>query len=107
MPDQRLNDVNSSDDTAGYNDYATWINNAALALRQMPFHTSDRNENISSEEFERTFSIEDKSKLGEDIKLLMDILRVRKLQKLGYEAEIVLYTDRSIENRLLAGKIVI
>ena len=100
--DERLNDNNC--DSARCTDYETCINNAALAPRQIPFPASEGN--ISSKEFERNFSTEDKSKLGHDIKCLMDILRVAKLQELGYEAEIVLYTDRSIENRLLAGKVV-
>ena len=58
---------------------------------------------IPSDEFERTFTSENKSKLGERVKLLFDMLRVTKLQELDYKAELVLYTNRSIENRLLVG----
>ena len=60
---------------------------------------------ISSEEFERTFSREEKAKLGGMVKRLLDLLRIAKLQELGYaDAELVLYTTRSIENRLLVGR---
>lgn len=63
---------------------------------------------ISSEEFERSFSREEKVKLGGMVKRLLDLLRIAKLQEFGYaDAELVLYTTRSIENRLLVGRVVV
>ena len=62
---------------------------------------------ISSEEFQRSFSREEKVKLGGMVKRLLDLLRIVKLQEFGYaDAELVLYTTRSIENRLLVGRVV-
>jgi tRNA:m4X modification enzyme len=95
------------DDTnisAGYTDFEKLINIASTALKE---HGScdPCDALMSSEEFERSFSREDKSKLGEDVKRLLDMLRVAKLQQLGYKAKIVLYTDKSIENRLLVGSV--
>ena len=82
--------------------YTTIIGLAADALKESmsaerpPF-------DMSSDEFERTFSTENKIKLGSDVKRLLDFLRITKLQELGYDVELVLYTTRSIENRLLVG----
>ena len=62
---------------------------------------------MSSEEFERAFPREEKAKLGGMVKRLLDLLRIAKLQELGYAyTELVLYTTRSIENRLLVGRMV-
>ncbi|KAL3803721.1 hypothetical protein HJC23_003775 [Cyclotella cryptica] len=58
-----------------------------------------------SGEFERTFLTESKAKLGTDVKRILDMTRVAKLQELGYKAELLLYTTKSIENRLLVGTI--
>jgi hypothetical protein len=61
---------------------------------------------MPSGEFERTFSREDKAKLGNNVKRILDMTRVAKLHELGYKAELVLYTTKSIENRLLVGSII-
>ena len=77
------------------------INNIPSVLKA---HTqTGSSTRLSSEEFERTFSSEQKSGLGENVKRLLDILRVVKLQCMGYKADLVLYTNRSIENRLIVG----
>ena len=60
---------------------------------------------MPSEEFERSFTRDEKAKLGGVVKRLLDLSRIARLQELGYEAELVLYTTRSIENRLLVGSI--
>ena len=60
---------------------------------------------MPSKEFERTFAREEKAKLGGIVKRLLDLSRVARLQEFGYEAELVLYTTRSIENRLLVGRL--
>ena len=58
---------------------------------------------ISSKEFERTFSRREKANLGGVVKRLLDFTRATRLQGMGYDAELVIYTTRSIENRLLVG----
>lgn len=60
---------------------------------------------MPSKEFEQTFAREEKAKLGGIVKRLLDLSRVARLQELGYKAEVVLYTTRSIENRLLVGRL--
>lgn len=60
---------------------------------------------VPSKEFEQTFAREEKVKLGGIVKRLLDLSRVARLQELGYKAELVLYTTRSIENRLLVGRL--
>ena len=60
---------------------------------------------MPSKEFEQTFAREEKAKLGGIVKRLLDLSRVARLQELGYKAEVVLYTKRSIENRLLVGRL--
>jgi tRNA:m4X modification enzyme len=94
------NDTNAG---GGYTDFEKLIDIASAALKEQ--RSSSQYTMIPSEEFERNFSRGAKSKLGLDVKRLLDMLRVAKLQQLGYKAEIVLYTDRSIENRLLVGSI--
>lgn len=97
---QRIEQLNHSCDST-VPEYEKLINKASLVLKHQM--TSAPSTNMPSEEFERTFSNEGKSKLGEDVKRLLDMLRVAKLQRLGYKAQVVLYTNKSIENRLLVG----
>lgn len=56
---------------------------------------------MSSEEFERSFTRNEKGKLGMQLKQLLDLARVARMQELGYCVELVRYTTRSIEDRLL------
>ena len=58
---------------------------------------------IQSEEFERTFSRADKSALGWKLKQLLDLCRAARLQELGYSVDLVVYTTRSLEDRLLVA----
>jgi hypothetical protein len=58
---------------------------------------------ISSEEFERTFSRTEKSTLGWKLKQLLDLCRAARLQELGYKVDLVVYTTRSLEDRLLVA----
>ena len=87
-----------------YVDYEKVINNAVCS--DMVKNQNYPSDTVSSEEFERNFTSDNKSQLGERVKILLDSLRVAKLQELGYKTELVLYTNRSIENRLLIGKII-
>jgi tRNA:m4X modification enzyme len=58
---------------------------------------------IPSEEFERTFSRAEKSALGWKVKQLLDLCRAARLQELGYNVDLVVYTTRSLEDRLLVA----
>jgi tRNA:m4X modification enzyme len=58
---------------------------------------------IPSEEFERTFSRAEKSALGWKLKQLLDLCRAARLQELGYNVDLVVYTTRSLEDRLLVA----
>jgi hypothetical protein len=58
---------------------------------------------ISSEEFERIFSRTEKSTLGSKLKQLLDLCRAARLQELGYNVDLVVYTTRSLEDRLLVA----
>ena len=60
---------------------------------------------MPSKDFEQTFAREEKAELGCTVKRLLDLSRVARLQEMGYKAELVLYTTRSIENRLLVGRL--
>mmetsp|Transcript_9892 Transcript_9892/g.18004 ORF Transcript_9892/g.18004 Transcript_9892/m.18004 type:complete len:375 (+) Transcript_9892:1819-2943(+) len=56
---------------------------------------------VSSQEFERTFSRQEKASLGVQLKQLLDLSRVSRLQELGYVVELVRYTTQSVDDRLL------
>jgi tRNA:m4X modification enzyme len=56
---------------------------------------------IPSEQFERTFTREQKAKLGKRCKIVLDTARAHRLQELGYSVQLVHYTSRSLENNLL------
>jgi tRNA:m4X modification enzyme len=56
---------------------------------------------VPSEEFEQNFSREEKVALGIQLKRLLDLARAACLQELGYSVQLVRYTTRSIEDRLL------
>mmetsp|Transcript_9910 Transcript_9910/g.15260 ORF Transcript_9910/g.15260 Transcript_9910/m.15260 type:complete len:383 (-) Transcript_9910:90-1238(-) len=60
---------------------------------------------LSSDDFERCFSKSEKSKLGIQLKQLLDLARSACLQELGYNVELIRYTTRSIDNRLLIASI--
>jgi hypothetical protein len=106
--DNIANDSASSVDhgfTSSFLDYRELISNASSALKVQMSPKAQTSAMIPSDEFERTFSNEDKARLGQNVKILLDMLRVAELQQLGYKAEMVLYTSKSIENRLLVGGI--
>jgi tRNA:m4X modification enzyme len=92
----------NADETAVYTDVVEAIDKVCASLKHLTYPPPA----LSSEEFEKAFSSDEKSALGGDIKRLLDMLRVAKLQQLGYRAEVILYTNRSIENRLLVGSTV-
>jgi tRNA:m4X modification enzyme len=56
---------------------------------------------VPSEEFEQNYSREEKVALGIQLKRLLDLARAARLQDLGYSVQLVRYTTRSIEDRLL------
>ena len=63
---------------------------------------------IPSEEFERAFSRDSKIALGVQVKQILDLARIAALQETtdlrqGYDVELVRYTTRSIEDRLLVA----
>mmetsp|Transcript_5188 Transcript_5188/g.14695 ORF Transcript_5188/g.14695 Transcript_5188/m.14695 type:complete len:396 (+) Transcript_5188:71-1258(+) len=96
---------NSTSNQTSQKDLIAIIDDAGEALRGL---SEDMlRPSMSSEEFERAFPREEKAKLGGAVKRLLDLLRIAKLQELGYaDAELVLYTTKSIENRLLVGRVV-
>ena len=81
--------------------FSDYIVKAAKAIKN---NTSVQPPSLSSDEFERAFTKEEKSKLGGTAKRLLDFTRAAKLQELGYDTELVIYTTQTIENRLLIGK---
>eukprot|EP00978_Attheya_sp_CCMP212_P037545 scaffold178141_cov35-Attheya_sp.AAC.1 len=56
---------------------------------------------VSSQEFEHTFSRQEKASLGVQLKQLLDLSRVSRLQELGYVVELIRYTTQSVDDRLL------
>ncbi|CAJ1949478.1 unnamed protein product [Cylindrotheca closterium] len=77
---------------------------ASLAKKNLEKAMEDLEKDfIPSQEFERHFTREEKSLLGIRIKQLFDLSRAAFCQQqLGYKsAELVIYTTRSTENRLL------
>jgi Methyltransferase TRM13 len=56
---------------------------------------------IPSEEFEMTFTREQKAALGKRCKIVLDTARAHRLQELGYSVRLVHYTSHSLENNLL------
>ena len=56
---------------------------------------------VPSDEFERTFTRNDKVRLGIRLKRLLDLARAAKLQAIGYDVELIRYTSTSVEDRLL------
>ena len=56
---------------------------------------------LPSDEFERSYSRNEKVQLGIKLKRLLDLARASALQELGYHVQLVRYTDQSIEDRLL------
>ena len=57
---------------------------------------------VPSEEFEKTFTRQEKAKLGMQLKELLDLSRAASCQQMGYEkVELIRYTTRSVEDRLL------
>jgi hypothetical protein len=55
----------------------------------------------SSDEFERTYTREDKQRLGKRCKVVLDTGRAHYLVSLGYSVRLVQYTSLSMENHLL------
>jgi tRNA:m4X modification enzyme len=57
---------------------------------------------VASQQFEQEFTRAAKAELGVKLKHIFDLARASKLQQLGYtNVELVQYTSRSLENRLL------
>ena len=56
-----------------------------------------------SEEFEKSFSREEKVALGITLKQILDLARAARLQEMGYDVRLVRYTTRSLEDRLLVA----
>ena len=56
---------------------------------------------ISSDEFERTYSREEKQRLGKRCKVVLDTGRAHYLVSMGYSVQLVQYTSLSMENHLL------
>lgn len=56
---------------------------------------------VPSEEFERTFTREQKAALGKRCKIVLDTARAHRLQELGYTVRLLHYTSHSLENNLL------
>jgi tRNA:m4X modification enzyme len=56
---------------------------------------------MSSDEFERTYSREEKQRLGKRCKVVLDTGRAHHLVSLGYSVRLVQYTSLSMENHLL------
>ena len=89
----------SRDELAGLPDLKEVADRAFSALKavdKITHHTY-----VPSEEFERNFSRTDKASLGVKLKRLLDLARAARLQELGYSVQLVRYTTRSIEDRLL------
>ncbi|KAL7482419.1 hypothetical protein ACHAW6_008093, partial [Cyclotella cf. meneghiniana] len=86
-------------------DFCQLFKNVASVLEAKFSPTHPPSPITPSDEFERTFSRENKANLGSTVKRILDMTRVAKLQELGYKAELVLYTRKSIENHLLVGSI--
>jgi tRNA:m4X modification enzyme len=73
---------------------------AAIAGAALKEHTLPQ-PTLSSDEFERTFSRQEKVALGIQCKRLLDLARAAHLQKLGYKVKLVRYTTKSVEDRLV------
>jgi hypothetical protein len=72
----------------------------ALSAKSIPPPT------LTSDEFERTFSRQEKGELGLKLKQLLDLCRAARMQELGYDrVKLVRYTTRSIEDRLLVASV--
>lgn len=56
---------------------------------------------VPSNEFENKFSRNQKLKLGQKCKLLLDTARAYSLNRLGYKVKLVLYTELSVEDHML------
>jgi hypothetical protein len=70
----------------------------ATALGNTHTHTANI---VPSEEFEKKFTRQEKTALGVQLKRLLDLSRAARLQDLGYNVQLVRYTTRSIDDRLL------
>jgi tRNA:m4X modification enzyme len=70
---------------------------ACVAMRNAPMPPPF----VPSQEFEQTFSRQEKASLGVQLKQLLDLSRVSRLQELGYVVELVRYTTQSVDDRLL------
>jgi Methyltransferase TRM13 len=60
---------------------------------------------IPAEDFERSFPRESKIRIGQRAKILIDLARAAWLQQLGFDVKLVIYTTRSIEDRLLIASL--
>jgi hypothetical protein len=73
---------------------------AAAPAQQTPASTGTF---LSSLEFEGTYSRDEKIRLGQRVKILLDLARAAWLQQLGYRVKVVKYTTNSLEDRLLVA----
>lgn len=72
------------------------------AARAEESGTAPKRAVVPSDEFERTFSREEKAELGRKLKQLLDLSRAARFQELGYgSVDLVRYTSQSLEDRLL------
>ena len=78
---------------------AAYVASRALEAQEIPPPA------MSSTEFERSFSRDEKGALGMKLKQLLDLSRAARMQELGYKVKLVRYTTRSIEDRLLVASI--
>ena len=85
------------------NDLISVIDNTGQVLKNLD--EDALRPSMPSKDFEQLFAREEKARLGGIVKRLLDLSRVARLQEMGYKAELVLYTTRSIENRLLVGRL--
>lgn len=95
------NATNVSTATAILPDLINVAHQAKAALDQVDM-TNVEMKFLPSKEFEKTFAREEKARLGIQLKKLFDLSRSSFCQQLGYkEVELVRYTTRSMEDRLL------
>lgn len=76
---------------------------ARAALDEMDIVALEQESFVSSEEFEKNFTREEKASLGDKLKMLLDLSRADFCQQngLGQNVELIRYTTRSTEDRLL------
>jgi tRNA:m4X modification enzyme len=95
------NETNASTETKMLPNLLQVAHSAKASLDEMDMSTCEI-QFLPSKEFEKMYSREEKAVLGIKLKQLFDLSRAAFCQQLGYkEVELVRYTTRSTEDRLL------